>query len=85
MYHVWLNEMGDNFPRPKKDKVKQIQDARIKLILRLIYFDHFIRNLSDAYEASHETSYGQNELFCKRVFGSSSISFPLRCVAICLA
>lgn len=63
MYHVWLNEMGDNFPRPKKDKVKQIQDARIKLILRLIYFDHFIRNLSDAYEASHETSYGQNELF----------------------
>ena len=43
--------------------MKQIQDARIKLILRLIYFDHFIRDLSDAYEASHETSYGQNELF----------------------
>ncbi len=64
MYHVWLNEIGNNFSsRPKKDKVKQIQDARIKLILRLIYFDHFIRNLSDAYEASHETSYGQNELF----------------------
>ena len=39
MYHVWLNEMGDNFPRPKKDKVKQIQDARIKLILRLIYWE----------------------------------------------
>ena len=29
----------------------------------MIYFDHFIRGLSDAYEASHETSYGQNELF----------------------
>ena len=63
MYRVWLNELGDDFPRPKKDKVKRIQDARIKLILRLIYFDHFIRDLSDAYEARHETSYGKNELF----------------------
>lgn len=63
MYRVWLNELGDDFSRSEKDKVKQIQDARIKLILRLIYFDHFIRDLSDAYEASHETSYGQNELF----------------------
>lgn len=63
MYRIWLNELGTDFPRPKKDKVKRIQDARIKLILRLIYFDHFIRGLSDAYEASHETSYGQNELF----------------------
>ena len=63
MYRIWLNELGSDFPRPQKDKVKRIQDARIKLILRLIYFDHFIRSLSDAYEASHETSYGQNELF----------------------
>lgn len=63
MYRIWLNELGDSFLRPKKEKVKRIQDARIKLILRLIYFDHFIRGLSDAYEASHETSYGQNELF----------------------
>ena len=63
MYRVWLNELGERFPRPLKEKEKRIQDARIKLILRLIYFDHFIRNLSDAYEASHETSYGQNELF----------------------
>lgn len=63
MYRIWLNELGDSFPRPQKEKAKQIQDARIKLILRLIYFDHFIRGLSDAYEASHETSYGQNELF----------------------
>lgn len=63
MYRIWLNELGSDFPRPKKDKVKRIQDAHIKLILRLIYFDHFIRGLSDAYEASHETSYGQNELF----------------------
>lgn len=63
MYRIWLNELGTDFPRPKKDRVKRIQDARIKLILRLIYFDHFIRGLSDAYEASHETSYGQNELF----------------------
>lgn len=63
MYRIWLNELGADFPRPQKDKIKRIQDARIKLILRLIYFDHFIRGLSDAYEASHETSYGQNELF----------------------
>ena len=63
MYRTWLNELGAEFPCPQKDKVKRIQDARIKLILRLIYFDHFIRGLSDAYEASHETSYGQNELF----------------------
>lgn len=63
MYRIWLNELGDSFLRPQKEKVKRIQDARIKLILRLIYFDHFIRGLSDAYEASHETSYGQNELF----------------------
>lgn len=63
MYQLWLTELGETFPRPEKNKVRKIQDARIKLILRLIYFDHFIRGLSDAYEASHETSYGQNELF----------------------
>lgn len=63
MYRIWLNELGTDFLRPKKDKVKRIQDAHIKLVLQLIYFDHFIRRLSDAYEASHETSYGQNELF----------------------
>ncbi len=63
MYRIWLNELGESFLRPQKEKAKRIQDARIKLILRLIYFDHFIRGLSDAYEASHETSYGQNELF----------------------
>lgn len=63
MYSDWLNELGNDFPRPEKDKAKRIQDARIKLILRLIYFDHFVRGLSVAYEASHETSYGQNELF----------------------
>lgn len=63
MYQGWLTELGETFPRPEKNKARKIQDARIKLILRLIYFDHFIRGLSDAYEASHETSYGQNELF----------------------
>lgn len=63
MYQLWLAELGETFPRPEKNKARKIQDARIKLILRLIYFDHFIRGLSDAYEASHETSYGQNELF----------------------
>lgn len=63
MYQVWREELGNGFPRPKKDKSQRIQDARIQLILRLIYFDHFIRGLSDAYEASHETAYGQNELF----------------------
>lgn len=63
LYHTWLEDLGTAFPRPEKAKEKDIQDARIKLILKLIYFDHFIRELSDAYEASHETSYGQNELF----------------------
>lgn len=63
MYGVWLNELGTSFSRPENENTKCIQDARIKLILRLIYFDHFIRELNDAYEASHETSYGQNELF----------------------
>lgn len=63
IYQMWLRELGDSFPRPKNRKAREIQDTRIKLILRLIYFDHFIRDLSDAYEASHETSYGQNELF----------------------
>lgn len=63
MYQLWLAELGGDFPRPQENKTRKIQDARIKLILRLIYFDHFIRGLSDAYEASHETSYGQNELF----------------------
>lgn len=63
MYQVWLSELGTGFPRPVKDRARQVQDARIKLILRLIYFDHFIRDLSDAYEASHETAFGLNELF----------------------
>lgn len=63
LYQRWLKELGDAFPRPGNDSVRKIQDTRIKLILQLIYFDHFIRGLHDAYEASHETSYGQNELF----------------------
>lgn len=63
LYHRWLREIGPAFPRPEKDRARNIQDARIKLILKLIYFDHFIRGLGDAYEACHETSYGQNELF----------------------
>lgn len=63
MYEQWLTALGSSFPRPGDEKTKDIQDSRIKLILRLIYFDHFIRDLSDAYEASHETAFGQNELF----------------------
>lgn len=63
LYAEWLNENGNVFDRKKTTKTTEIQDARIKLILCLIYFDHFIRDLSDAYEACHETSYGQNELF----------------------
>ena len=63
VYQSWRAELGESFPRPEKARTRKIPDARIKLILRLIYFDHFIRGLSDAYEASHETSYGQNELF----------------------
>lgn len=63
IYAVWVNELGEKFPRPSAEKTRRIQDSRIKLIIRLIYFDHFIRDLSDAYDACHETSYGQNELF----------------------
>lgn len=87
MYQDWLDKLGNGFPRPKKDRAKRIQDARIKLILRLIYFDHFIRGLSDAYEASHETAYGQNELFgfLQTRFRQQQFFFPLRCAVICLA
>lgn len=63
MYSEWLESKQDSFPRDKNRNISIIQDARIKLILCLIYFDHFIRELSDAYEACHETSYGQNDLF----------------------
>lgn len=63
LYTMWIAGLGDRFERPEKEKDLRIQDARIKLILKLIYFDHFIRDMSDAYEASHETSYGKNELF----------------------
>lgn len=63
LYIEWLNEQKSVLDRKKTTRTTQIQDARIKLILCLIYFDHFIRELSDAYAACHETSYGQNELF----------------------
>ena len=63
LYKEWLKENRSVFDRKKTTKTTKIQDARIKLILCLIYFDHFIRDLSEAYEACHETSYGQNELF----------------------
>ena len=63
LYAEWLEQEKDSFHREKVTKTTRIQDARIKLIICLIYFDHFIRDLSDAYEACHETSYGQNELF----------------------
>ena len=63
LYTEWLKEKRNVFDRKKTTRTTKIQDARIKLILCLIYFDHFIRELSDAYEACHETSYGQNELF----------------------
>lgn len=63
LYAEWLEQEKDSFNREKETKMTRIQDARIKLIICLIYFDHFIRDLSDAYEACHETSYGQNELF----------------------
>lgn len=63
LYAEWLEQEKDVFNREKDTKTTRIQDARIKLIICLIYFDYFIRDLSDAYEACHETSYGQNELF----------------------
>lgn len=63
MYQIWRSELREKFPYPEKDRDRRIQDSRLKLILQLIYFDHFVRRLSEAYEDSHETSYGQNELF----------------------
>ena len=64
LYDRWLSEEASAFNRTKvKPKIVAVQDARIKLIICLIYFDHFIRKLSDAYAACHETSYGQNEIF----------------------
>lgn len=63
IYRQWLEQTGTTFPRPSDSRTRHIQDARIKLIIRLIYFDHFIRQLRDAYAESHETSFGQNELF----------------------
>ena len=62
-YEDWVNEEADMRDRKQSKKVVAVQDARIKLILCLTYFDNFIRELNDAYAASHETSYGQNELF----------------------
>lgn len=61
LYDQWLKEKP--FDRPEKPKEQHVQNNRIKLILCLTYFDHFIRELSDAYRASHELGYGQNELF----------------------
>ena len=63
LYQEGAQRLGDRFPRPKKERDRGIQDNRIQLILRLIHFDHFVEGLRSAYEACHETSYGQNELF----------------------
>lgn len=64
LYERWLSEEISVFDRTKVNaKIIAVQDARIKLIICLIFFDHFIRKLSDAYAACHETSYGQNEIF----------------------
>lgn len=63
LYERWLDEEKETFQRIERNRQTDIQDARIKLIICLIYFDHFIRKLSDAYAACHETSFGQNEIF----------------------
>ena len=66
LYDRWLEEENTSFKRTEQNHQTDIQDARIKLVICLIYFDHFIRKLSDAYTACHETSLktgGQNELF----------------------
>lgn len=62
LYNRWIEEEGPAFNRSHVKK-NDVQDARLKLIICLIFFDHFIRKLSDAYTACHETSYGQNEIF----------------------
>lgn len=64
LYKRWIGEEKSVFDRTKMNaKMIAVQDARIKLVICLIFFDHFIRKLSDAYAACHETSYGQNEIF----------------------
>ena len=64
LYKRWTDEEKSIFDRTKMTaKTIAVQDARIKLVICLIFFDHFIRKLSDAYAACHETSYGQNEIF----------------------
>lgn len=62
-YQEAVDRLGDKFTRPDSEKDRIIQDNRIKLILRLIHFDHFVDGLRSAYVSCHETSYGQNELF----------------------
>lgn len=63
-YKKWIGEEKSVFDRTKMtNEMIAVQDARIKLIICLIFFDHFIRKLSDAHAACHETSYGQNEIF----------------------
>ena len=63
LYTEWRGEMKKAINWQSDPETVRVQNSRIKLIICLIYFDHFIRELSDAYEACHETSYGQNELF----------------------
>lgn len=63
LYIEWRETMKKAINWQSNPDTVRIQNSRIKLIICLIYFDHFIRELSDAYEACHETSYGQNELF----------------------
>ena len=63
LYQKWKIEQQKKDADRKDERISQIQDARIKLIIQLIYFDHFIQDLHEAYQTAHETSYGQNELF----------------------
>ena len=61
LYKRWTDEEKSEFNRTKMTaKMMAVQDARIKLVICLIFFDHFIRKLSDAYAACHETSYSDS-------------------------
>ena len=61
LYEAWMS--GTGFSRPADQRDRQIQDNRLKLILKLAFFDHYIRELRDAYEVCHNSSDAQNELF----------------------
>ena len=48
-YQEWVEELGTEFLRPAKKQEWKIQDSRIKLIIALAGFSHFLVRLTAAY------------------------------------